>query len=60
MSRPFLKSRIKQSDDFVADRINATEIRAFVQIASVTTPAQILHTFVTTVLLGNDVLDMKQ
>jgi hypothetical protein len=51
---------MKQSYYFIRVRVKAGEVRAFVQIALMTSPRQIFEFITSPVLLGNDVLDMER
>ena len=58
--RPFVPSRIEQLDELLRDRIDAGEVRAFAQVVLVTGEGQVAHCVHASVLLGNDVLDVKR
>src|SRR5262245_32130935 len=57
MLLPFLPARVKQCHDLPTYK--AREICTFPQIAVVATPGKVRRIVVAIMLLGNDVLDMK-
>jgi hypothetical protein len=59
MTRPRLTPRVEQADDLLREGINPTEIRTFVEIASMATPSQICRIVRTTMLLRDNVLDVE-
>ena len=56
---PFLGSRVEQVRDFTCHWVNTREIWSLVAVAKVAGKGQVLWIIAATMLLGDDVLDMK-
>lgn len=59
MVGPSVVTRMKKLRDFASVRVNAAEIRAFVTIAFRAGKREIVGVISTTMLTGDDVLDVK-
>ena len=59
MVRPGIFAGMKQRDDFIRFGIDAAEVRSLVGVAAIASQAKILEIVITSVLLGNNVLDVK-
>jgi hypothetical protein len=51
---------MKQIDDMARIRVDAREIRAFIGVASIARPSEIVGIVDATVLPGDDMLDMER
>ncbi len=56
---PVIASGIKKSHNLPADRVDAAQIRTFMHIAAITRQRQIVLLVPATVLLSDNVLDLK-
>ena len=59
MLRPSLLARVEQRDLGAVGRINAAEVRAFVQVAMVTCPGKVRFDGCAAVLAGDDVFAVE-
>jgi hypothetical protein len=55
---PLIAARVEKRNNFIAERVNACEVRPFSQVAAMARERQIGGFIRTTVLLGNYVFDM--
>jgi hypothetical protein len=60
MPRPLVPPGVKESSEFLGDRVDASQVRPFVQIVLVTREGQIRWRICTAVLTGDDVLDVER
>jgi hypothetical protein len=59
MAMPALPTRVEETNNLSRERISATQVRPFAEITSMATPAAVIGTIAATVLLGEDVFDVK-
>ena len=57
---PLLPSWMKQWNNLIGDRVDARQVRPFVAIAVATRESQVFQYGGTTVLLGDDVVELKR
>jgi len=57
---PLLPSWMKQRDDLIGDRVDARQVRSLVAVAVATRESQVFQYGGTTVLLGDDVVELER
>ena len=57
---PLLASWMKQRNDHIRDRVDARQVRPLVAVAVATRESQVFQHGGTTVLLGDDVVELKR
>ena len=59
MRRPDRAARVEQRSDLLSGGVDASEIRAFMAIAAMASPSEILKNGLAAMLTGNDVLEVE-